>query len=122
MQPRPGVAGFLPVAGSAFINPRACLQPPSLPPAAPGTDKSAGPAKLCQVLDAPLLVPNRAANSRSPAIRSPRYRLELCYRRARPTARTFREPALPRQGYKWVFLGRASTAGTIGTEAAGRKP
>src|SRR5256885_12291786 len=44
-------------------------------------------------------VPNRAANSRSPAIRPPRYRLELCYRRARPTARTFREPALPRQGY-----------------------
>src|SRR5256885_13874254 len=61
-------------------------------------------------------VPNRAANSRSPAIRSPRYRLELCYRRARPTARTFREPALPRQGYQGNLIGAgaAQERGVVG--------
>src|ERR1700747_3730354 len=44
-------------------------------------------------------VPNRAANSRSPAIRSP-FIDRLCYPKARWSARTFGEPALPRQGNK----------------------
>src|SRR5271168_2374380 len=62
LRPRPmkhcsGSDRLLPVAGGAFINPRARLQPPGLPPAAPGADKSTGPAQPRQVLDAPLLRP-----------------------------------------------------------------
>ena len=48
---------FLPVAGRTFIHPWARLQPPRLTSAAPGTGKSAGPAKPCQVFDTPLLGP-----------------------------------------------------------------
>src|SRR5438874_10047171 len=45
-------------------------------------------------------VPNRAANSRSPAIRSPFRRSGLCYPKARWPTRTFSEPVLTGQGYK----------------------
>jgi hypothetical protein len=48
---------FLPVAGRALVDPRARFQPPRLTSAAPGAGKSARPAKLRQVLDAPLLGP-----------------------------------------------------------------
>ena len=48
---------FLPMAGGAFVDPRPRLQPPSRPPTAAGTHKTAGPAKPSQVLDAPLLRP-----------------------------------------------------------------
>src|SRR5947209_6125839 len=44
-------------------------------------------------------VPNRAANSRSPAIRSPFRRSGLCYPKARWPTRTFSEPVLTGQGY-----------------------
>src|SRR5205085_12432310 len=45
-------------------------------------------------------VPNRAANSRSPAIRSPLRRSGLCYPKARWPTRTFIEPVLTGQGYR----------------------
>jgi hypothetical protein len=48
---------LLPVAGRTFIHPRARLQPPRLKFAAPGTGKSAGPAKPRQVFDTLLLGP-----------------------------------------------------------------
>ncbi len=46
---------LLPVAPTALVNPRPSLQPPSRPPAAAGTHKTAGPAMPGQVCDAPLL-------------------------------------------------------------------
>ena len=48
---------FLSVAGRTLIHPRARLQPPRLASAAPGTGKSAGPAKPRQVFDTLLLGP-----------------------------------------------------------------
>jgi hypothetical protein len=48
---------LLPVTRAALVNPRPGLQPPSRPPAAARTHKTAGPAKPGQVLDAPLLRP-----------------------------------------------------------------
>src|SRR5271157_4548206 len=48
---------FLPVAGGAFVDARPRLEPPSLPSAAPGTEKPVRPAQPRQMLDAPLLGP-----------------------------------------------------------------
>jgi len=42
MQHRSGGHRFLPVAGGAFIDPQARFEPPGLPPAAAGADKSTG--------------------------------------------------------------------------------
>src|SRR5947209_3161562 len=67
MQHRSGSDRFLPAAGGAFIDPRPRLQPPGLPPAAPGADKSAGPAKPCQVLNAPLLRPKPRRKLQKPS-------------------------------------------------------
>jgi hypothetical protein len=79
MQHRSRGYRLLAVAGGAFIDPRARLEPPGLPSAAAGTDKSAGPGKPCQVLDAPLLRPKPGREFQKPAIRSPFCRPELCY-------------------------------------------
>jgi hypothetical protein len=98
MQHRSGGDRFLPMAGGAFIDPRPRLQPPSLPPTAPGTDKSAGPAKPCQVLDAPLLRAKPRRKLQKPSHPIPLYRPERCYRRARSATRTFSEPVLAGQG------------------------
>src|SRR5436190_856861 len=102
MQHRSGSDRFLPAAGGAFIDPRPRLQPPGLPPAAPGADKSAGPAKPCQVLNAPLLRPKPRRKLQKPSHPIPLYRPEPCYYRARPATRTFSEPALPGQGYSYL--------------------
>src|SRR5690242_5819190 len=67
MQHRSSSDRFLPVAGGAFIAPRPRLQPPGLPPAAPGTDKPPGPAKACQVLNAPPLRPNPRRKPQKPS-------------------------------------------------------
>src|SRR3984893_16493836 len=56
---------LLPVAGAALVNPRSSLQPPSQPPPAGTTHKTAGPAKPGQVLDAPLLRPKPDLDSRT---------------------------------------------------------
>jgi hypothetical protein len=53
MKHRPSRHRFLAVAGGTFIHPRPRFEPPSLPSAAHGANKPAGPAQLCQVLDAP---------------------------------------------------------------------
>src|SRR5438477_8712591 len=67
MQHRSGSDRFLPAAGGAFIDPRPPLHPPGLPPAAPGADKPAGPAKPCQVLNAPLLRPKPRRKLQKPS-------------------------------------------------------
>ena len=61
--------GPLSVAGRVFVHRQARLQPPRLTYATPVTDKPARPAKLRQLLDTMLLVPN--CTTRSPAIESP---------------------------------------------------
>ena len=84
MQHRSGSDRLLPVAGGAFINPRARLQPPGLSPTAAGADKSTGPAKPCQVLDTPLLRPKPRREFQKPSHPIPLYRPQPCYCRADP--------------------------------------
>ena len=98
MQHGSGGDQFLPVAGGAFVDPGPRLQPPSLPPAAPGTGKPAGPAKPRQVLNAPLLHPKSRDKFQQPSHPIPHDRPALCYSKARPDTRIFSEPVLPGQG------------------------
>ncbi len=98
MQHGSGGDRFLPVAGGAFVDPGPRLQPPSLPPAAPGTGKPAGPAKPRQVLNAPLLHPKSRDKFQQPSHPIPHDRPALCYSKARPDTRTFSKPVLPGQG------------------------
>src|SRR5580692_6535314 len=93
---------FLPMAGGAFVDPRPRLQPPSRPPSAAGTHKTAGPAKPSQVLDAPLLRPEPGYQNPEVQPFAPPNQLRSCYPKERRASRTFSEPALTRQGKRAI--------------------
>src|SRR5271167_5074391 len=98
MKHRPRGYRLLPMAGAALIDPRSSLQPPGLPSATAGTHKTGGPTKPSQVLDAPLLCPEPRRKLQKPSHPIPFHRSGLCYLKARWSARTFSEPALPGEG------------------------
>src|SRR5271167_3265023 len=107
MKHRPRGYRLLPMAGAALIDPRSSLQPPGLPSATAGTHKTGGPTKPSQVLDAPLLCPEPRRKLQKPSHPIPFRRSGLCYLKARWSARTFSEPALPGEGGSESFIDRS---------------
>src|SRR5208283_4385316 len=90
---------FLPMALAALVNPRTRLQPPGLPPAAPGAHKTARPAQLGQVRNTLLLRSEPSRKRQEPAHpKSSPQPTRRCYPECSQHTRTFREPVLPGHG------------------------